>query len=761
MEQVVLIDQYQKVSTEDFNNFGLYPRKTIDDIGKGLLIPDAAFWGFPVVNPSPTSLLVGAGHLIRNGEIYFNEDQGGVELDLLPYLPAATRRVVTVAVWGQTIETSSEPRTFLIDPVTRATEARVVSTESRRRAEISLVAGTVAPDPLPPAMPSDTLAVANVLIDTTGVVSITTLEDNRAPSIRSLNTMAKAFDLWRQQIAALVDTLQSDLANLAGRIGSLAERNMVLDIAADLARAKFRIGLPAQYTAWAADEFMTTAYSDPTHVDWLASIEEGARFPYAQQREAQIVRLNPLDAGSVVQDNMCLPVYDNEVRHSLVANDQEVSISQSATYSSTTAWTNDYSRELTRYGYQYTTSQSRSTSRYETRQSWPQMFGLGGEVVSTGETHAVQNWYYRTDGYWADGTLVADHYWSAVTSSLPILGAIVAQTFLQAQEGWLTAVDLYFTRKAATGDSTVLITKTLDNGTPDLNAVIAAASFTPNDINIYPTATRLMFRPTALSPGKRYAVVVVTPGNHYLAAANKNKYANGSMFVSTDAGWFEGSTTWDLSMQLVFARFRKARTEVALEPLQLENGIHSVSILSKMVTPEGEGFGVTWEVQIAGIWTPLNDANRNAFVGLPALLPLRAVLTGSLSMMPGFGVGPNSKLLTFRPRSDFRHISEPRIMPGAGTINTVYVDLRIEKWRGDPHHACTITLGYGANYETIKTADAVQDEAAPDDPNALLRRAVFSFPAPITGYQIRVDGTTDNVVTCFYLSSRRDVAFTL
>ena len=172
MERRVIIDEQQKVTQEDFNRFGEFPKQTFDDIGKGLLIPDQAFWGFPVV-ANGTNLNVGGGSYITNGQVYVNDDEGGVTFDLLTRLPVATRKVVTLTVWGQEVDADTEPRTFMLDATTRATEARVTSTERLRRAELSLVSGVEGPDPQAPAIPSNTLAVADVLLDVTGVVSIT------------------------------------------------------------------------------------------------------------------------------------------------------------------------------------------------------------------------------------------------------------------------------------------------------------------------------------------------------------------------------------------------------------------------------------------------------------------------------------------------------------------------------------------------------------------------------------------------------------
>src|SRR5262245_58479075 len=108
MERRKLIEENQKVTQEDFLDFGRFPQQTFDDLGYGLLIPDAAFWGFATTN-SGNNLVVGRGSLISAGQVFVNDDEGGVTFDLLPRMPVATRKVVTVGVWGQEVDADQEP----------------------------------------------------------------------------------------------------------------------------------------------------------------------------------------------------------------------------------------------------------------------------------------------------------------------------------------------------------------------------------------------------------------------------------------------------------------------------------------------------------------------------------------------------------------------------------------------------------------------------------------------------------------------------
>jgi hypothetical protein len=658
-----------------------------------------------------------------------------------------------------------DPRAFLIDVDTRATEARLVPTTKLRRAELALVSGIEEPDPVPPAIAENQIAIANILLDTGGIVDdggITMNTDNLAPNLRSLYVLSRAFDVWRQQIGALVDTLASDLAALGGRIRGLAERSMVIDTMRQIGQVKSRVGLPDDYDAFAADHYLDYEDSDPEHADFLALVEDGARFPYAQQRDAQLALLNSLDPKVSVQNEFMLPAYELVARVSNVGRDAEISIS-SLEYQTVTTVKKAIARERIRYGESFMVCTNADWWMQGVYDAATNVFSRAGEsfTVIEGDPRHNHQWV-RVQKFWIDRW--EEYYWENVTVTTQYSGSVLGQSFLVSQEGWLCAVDLYFTRAAATGDVHVLVCETTESGQPNLNAVLAVATLVPGDIEIYPTATRVLLQPTALHMGKRYAVVLVSGGNHYLAMVTGNKFTSGSLFASTDGAWFQGDLLNDIALQLVFARFSTPRVEVQMQPLQLENGIANIDINVNAIVPRSEGFGLVHEIQdpVSGDWVPLQGEDDTHLVGLPAMLPYRIVFLGTTEMMPGVGVGANSRLLTWRPRSDFTHISEIRDLPGAGTANNIEVRLRLEAWRGAPYHTCVIKLRTGSGYAVVEEADAVTDEVAEDDPaNAIYRKALFQVDPAIGSYQIEIEGTTDNVVTCFHVAERIDVAYTV
>jgi hypothetical protein len=785
MERKVNIQDWQKVTVEDFNNFGLFPRGSFDHIVGDLCIPDMAYTGFTTVQDAPAVVTVGNGRLFHGGLVFYNDSEGGVNLDLLSVLPVVTRRYVGVVVWGQEIETDTEPRTFLTDPITRATVARVVSTESRRWTNISTVVGSEGPDPQVPSVASNTLAVAWILLDPTGIVSIQMVEENRAPNIRDLDSRMDENDAWRTRTASRLDTLATDLAALAQRLNGTASMKFAIKLGADIARVKETLNLPDNYTAWGADHFLTTDESDLTHVDYLAKIEEGARFPDAAQRDAQIGLLNPLDPSIINQANFVLPLYEQATRLEILGSDSELSISQYQ-YQTISWELCAKTRTRIRWGMPFYVCSNGYWWFAPSGRDWQTSIGMGEGINGQGvggmtpntdliydpirniltrgnETFQIldvqdnpNHTILRLAQFWVD-EIVDSYYWRQVVTIEGLNGSVVAQTFLNSQGGWITSVDLFFTRVAASGDVHVLICECNIIGAPDYKKVIARSTVAADLLRVPPNHTRINFLPTYLAKGGRYAVVLQTPGNHFISLVHNNKFAQGSLFSSTDGAWASGDLQKDIAMRLNFARFTNTRCTVQLLSLELNGGIAAVDLNFDSVRPPGTT--ISFEVQHLGNWVPLGYYESNPLIALPPLLPFRVILVGTTDEMPGIGVAANSRCLTSRPRSDFRHISTART---TGTnVNTIYCDFRLESWRGPPYHTFTPRLLTGAGYVSVRTPSLIEDEIDPNDPTTLIRRCTWNLAAiggaPINAYKIRSEGTTDNVLACYLVGERVDI----
>ena len=799
MERKVNIQDWQKVTVEDFNNFGLFPRASFDHIVVDTIIPDMAFTGFTVVQTAPAVVTVGSGRLYHAGLVFYNDNEGGTSLDLLGVLPVVTRRWVGVVTWGQEIQTDTEPRTFLTDPVTRATVARVVSTESRRWANISTVVGAESPDPQKPAIASNTLAVCWILLDSTGILAIQMEEENRAPNLRDLDNRMNENDGWRIRTSSRLDTLATDLAALAARLAGTASMQLALRLAADIARVKEELNLPDTYTSWGADHFLTNdetdVHTDPPNPDVLCKVEEGIRFAWAAQRDSQFAMLNPLDPAVINQNNFVLPVYHEKARLEVLGNDSELSISQYQFQ--TISWELcTRTRTRIRFGTPMYVCYNGCWWFAPSGQDWQTSIGMGewanGFGGSTGMTpntdliyDPIRNILTRGDEtfqildvqdvsthtilriaqFWVD-EIVDSYYWRQIVTIEGLNGAVIGQSFLNSQGGWLTSVEIFFTRVATSGDVHVLIVECNDIGAPNYQKVIARSTHPADLLRIYPYATKVGVLPTYLAKGKRYAVVLQTAGNHFVACVHNNKFAQGSLFTSTDGAWASGDLQKDMSFRLNFAEFEATRCTVQLAPLELNGGIAQIDLNFDSTRPPGTT--ISFEIQHNGVWVPLGYYDNNPLVALPPLLPLRCTLVGTTDEMPGIGVAANSRSLTSRPRNDFRHISTARTMPNP--VNTVYVDFRLDAWRGsgmegEGEHTFSVLLLTGADYLTQRPPAVVEDSVAPDDPTALIKRCTWDLAAlggaPVTGYKIRCLGYTRNVLTPFHVSERVDIGINL
>ena len=759
MERRVKIHQDQQITDTDLNNMGEFTRSSLDHIVNDGIESGRKFWGFPVTESGPLEVTVGAGRFYNLGQVFYRDDEGGVVLSVANFVPAVTKRIVTVAVWGNKVDTNVQPRTFLTDVDTLQTEAEAVATESRRHAEINLVAGVEAVEPQPPVLDANVIAVAYITLTPGGIESIQAVEENRIISVSANNQKIKELELWRNQAGAAIDTLRSDLAVLADRTRGLIRRSEINGIASAVAELKDVVGLPDDLTTFAADHFLDRSECDDEHPDWLARIEEGVRFPAAQAHTAQLALLNQFEERVKVVDGLMLPTYSEVLRLSAVGNDAEVSISQYQ-FQTIEVTKKKRSQTRTRYGesmWVCTNSEWWKSGHYDARTG---VFTRDGQSFNVVYDPAVRHpndakgtFFYRLTQFWVD--TVEEEYTDVNATTESVSGACIGQTFLNAQDGWLTKLRLYFTRVASTGDVRVMITETT-GGAPDLDKVIADVTVAAADLRAWPLSTDIPIGPVHLKQG-RYAIVLMTPGNHFVAVVQNNKYAEGQFFYNLNEFWFMADAARDLSFQLLFAEFASTRAEVQMEPLTLENGIANIDLLVEAVRPNGTE--IHYEIQLNGEWRRLDEFNTNLLNGLPALLPFRIVFVGTTDNHAGIVLGAPSTSLCWRPRTDFSYVSATREL---GTpCDQVEVRLEVEWWNEERHNL-DIKLLTGETFDTEVAADSIEERDLPPLNNVYNRkefRAQFSLVAPVEEYKILAEGTTDNALVTYHISKRIDIAW--
>jgi len=760
MESAVIFRDRQELQSADLNNAQDFARASIDHIVKDTIEGGKCYVGFTAAKTAAAEVTLSAGRLYAAGQVYGRDDD--VVIDLFNALPLVTKKRVAIVAFGQAVDTDVQPRDFLIDAQIGTTEPQSVAMENHRRAELSVVAGTESPDPNFPPTDANVTVIAYVLLDTSGVVSIDQWVPTQCPNLRLVANRVTVLETWRGQISGQVDTLRTDLSALADRLQAYALKNEVVDLTEQLEELRRKVYEPGAYIYYGTDHFLDETGTNVDHANYDAVVNEGVRFPSAGAATSTLALLNPNNSFVTVNTGFVLPKYGHGLRMSLAGYSSEVRMAQ---YSFETTEIRQLfrTRERRRYGPERIVCSNAAWWRQGTYDLAANVFRRDGETweVTNGIPDRMPNGqripngnvhWIRLRQFWID--TYQEPYWDRVTTTTTLNGQQVAQTFLNAQDGWLSQVGLYVSRKAATGDVNVLICET-SYGMPDLQRVISRTTVPVANIQTGSVSggaglpsiveTLVPITPTYLVAGRRYALVLITTGDHYVAMTNTdNGVVQGTFFVSTDGAFFAGNLVDDLKMRLYFAQFERSRLSIELAPLQLAGGILDLDILNEGITPPA--CRTDFEVQVNGAWVPLGGAPDGPnLAGLPAILPLRVTLTGTTDLMPGFGL-TGSQVIVSRPKTAFTWVGADKTLGSATTSIKIITDLQAYD---EAKHDCTVSLRTGAMLATTETADVVEDETLAN--GTLRRTSVFNIGSA-SQYQVRIVGSTTTAAELFIVS---------
>ncbi|MCI5078708.1 hypothetical protein [Oricola sp.] len=759
MESIVIYRDRQELQSADLNAAQEFARASLDHVVRDSIEGGKAYAGFSASKTSATEVTLSPGRLYAGGAVYARGED--IVVDLFNVLPLITKKRVAIVAYGQEVETDVQPRDFLIDAQTGTTEPQSVAMESLRRAEVSTVAGTEGPDPSYPATDANVTVIAYVLLDTTGVVSIEQWKPTQLPNLRDVANRTTALESWRGQISGQVDTLRTDLSALADRMQGFATKAEIAELTEELEVIRQEVYAPAAYVYYGTEHFLTEDGSNTAHPDYDAVVEEGIRFPHTGSQTAELALLNPNNVYVNSASGFILPKYSHAIRLDLTGYASEARLAQ-YTYETTSIRQLSRARTRLRYGSSRTVCTNSRWWRQGSYDPVANVFRIGAEtweVAADDRRNALINHrWIRVTRFWVD--TYDEPYWEHVTTSDTINGQQVAQTFLNSQDGWLSQVGLYFSRKAASGDVTVLVTETA-YGMPDLSRVISRTTLPVADIQVGAISTeaglpslvetRVPITPTYLRAGRRHALVLVTTGDHYVAMTNTdNGVVQGTFFVSTDGAFFAGNLVDDMKLRLYFAKFERPRVSVELTSFQLAGGILDLDVTFPGITPPACRSDI--EVQVNGAWVALDVApNGPDLTGLPALLPARLTLTGTTDLMPGFGTAGSQAVVT-RPKTAFIWVSDARALGSATTSIKVVTDLQFYL---EADHDCTVSLLTGVALDGTEAADVVEDVTLPD--GTLRRTSVFNVTA-VSDYAVKIVGSTVSAASVFHVSEMIEYA---
>lgn len=759
MEKQVIFRDRQEAQSADFNNAQDFTRDTFDDLVLDAIESGKAYAGFIVTQRSATEIDVAPGRYYRQGEIYVRDVM--VTKDLFSSLPVAVKRIVAVVTWGQEIESDVQPRDFLVDAETRLTEPQAVAMERQRYAMVETIAGLESADPQPPVLDAAVTAIAYVTLGTTGILSIQMVADNALANLGAVSDRTTLLENWRAVTEPRVTTIASDIAGIANAIKSLTPIRITTQIAQDVALVKDRLNIEDDGRDYASDNFLAVTESDPVASGYDALVEEGVRFPWAASADAALALFNPLDAGVKLHgDGLLLPAYVNSARLILNQYAGELSVSQYQ-YQTHTMIQRSMTRLRVRFGPSFTVCtnsaywQSGMVTSTQVEKN-PGEFQIIHTLSKDGETFEIENWdeiesnstkWARLRKLWYDAIEVP--YWDRVITNLTVNGSQIGQTFLNSQDGWLTQVVLNFTKLGADGAVGITVCECY-RGAPDLESVLSHVTVNRSDLRLHPLQTVVDIPPVFLQAGGRYAVLVTTGGNHFVATVSGADYAQGTMFYSTDGAYFQADLTKDLMLELRFARFNRAYVEVNLQPLQLAGGITAIDLLAEGFVPASTE--LRYEVQVSGQWYTLDQYSADCLNTLPAVLPLRAVYVGTRDVMPGIRL-TGSRARVSRPKTAFKHFSKGRTL--GSSSNHVEVHALLENFSSGAH-TLAIKLKIGGS-EVAHSS--VSDEVLDADDGRVRRKAIFNLGSATSSYAIIFLGTTTAAQNTFHVAQRYDQVF--
>ncbi|MCA1379387.1 hypothetical protein I6F34_00935 [Bradyrhizobium sp. BRP05] len=734
----------------DFTRLQDFAEASLDHVVLDGISDLTKYTGFGVTKSAVTQISVAPGRLYSAGKVYSSAATAWAK-DFITQLPVAGKKIAAVVTWGSESDTDVRPRQFLINAETRQAEPQAVPLVHARVANLNVVIGNEAPDPVAPLVDVGYTIIALVTLTPTGVDTITMVDDNKLPSVQAHEQRIDDLETFEETAGLQIKTLSSDIAALkqAANRGEVDQATMGRTLTR-LAVLESKNGVVYTAIDSSANFFLDTSKSLLTDPLSHVKVEEGIRMPHAAEGLASLQIFNPLDAAATVKNGMLFPAYTREawLQSGSISGELQVA---AYTVSSFDMVQKTIARQRIRYGAEFivcTNSLFWQTGQFD---------GVS-RFYRAGEVYEVENpgdaWghsWMRLRQIWIDNYQEA--YWDKVTITNTVTGTQVAETWLQGQNMWLDAVGIWFTRLAASGSAHVAIVEVTDYGLPNLKKVIQQTTLLRENMKLN-AETVVPLQPTFLQAGKRYALVITTAADHWVAVVPGQQFTQGTFFYVLDGAYAQGDAFKDLWMRLYRCKFNQARSVITLNPLQLSGGILAIDMIAGTIVPDGTT--LSYEIQVGSTWYNLLDVDKYMLGQggtIPPLLPLRAVFMGSVDCMPAINLADSSVYVS-RPDVYAQHVTQTRTLPAASTQIRV-----IERYEGyDPiYHTKSVKLLTGAGFGTQTAPSSTSTYVDPND-GATEVTYVFNLGAAITQFRIltRLDTSTNQRV--FHVAWQKDYA---
>jgi hypothetical protein len=811
-ENEVIFRDNQEVQAADFNNLQDWLGKSLDDVVLDAIEPNQSYTGFALSKTAPTQVSVAPGRVYSHGMVYVRLDT--VTLDCFNVLPVTQKKQIAVVAWGTTITQDTQPRDFIIDADTGEAQPQSVDMTTTRYANVDLVPGIESASPQYPTIDATDVLLGYVLCDPTGIVSFQQSTINQLDNISDLSDKITSLNNWASTVNGQIATLTSALAALAAQLKNYTLLTDFQKLVTLVNQIWDLIHQPPAFIWYGTDYFLDTSQSLTTgNVDgaYNARVEEGLRFPGGTGTSATtLALLNPQDPGALVAaDGFTLP------RPSGARVRMDCSFPDFP-------WIEE---RLLQYIYTAFTLRHLYPSRHRFRCGglWPvcppaEVWWYQAQLDPTSrilsflfETWEIIEWaeiaahqeddvdwprhqFGRWQFYWRD--YVDLPYWSKRFDNFDHSGQHICQTFLNAQDGWLSGVTT-FMNAPTEAPLTVLVAECDAQGNPDhINQTIRRVVLQASDVSIgfetpiligdiwlgqfFPLSSfdirtltnlpvfifplRISFPPVFLQAGKRYSISFISTGDHRFCISDRWEcfgIHQGCYWVNGSGGlylWPSLTSPKTLRFLLHYATWGQwqnnpnasggsVRMELQLQSLQMAGGIAGIDVLADTIIPAVTD--LSYQIQLNGTWQPFSeDPDTPQLASLPPLLPFKAVFTGTTDLMPGISLTQSQVQLVGGQSNSFHHISQPIVIAAACTH--VKVVCKLISFN-TTHHSCVASIHFGTTHAMPDVVgDAVQTDGSID------RTWTFNQSIASQGsFYVEIDGTTDGAIPDRFIVASR------
>ncbi len=747
MEKQVIYRDRQELQAADLNATQTWGDDAAAHLVVDAITPERQFVGLTATSRSATEIDVSPGRLYdgSSGKVFAIETTQTHSVFAL--LPLQDQKWLAVSAFGQEEDTDIQPRDFLIDLQTREVEPEAVAMQRRRVAIIHIAQGLESPTPERPEPPTGYTLLAHVRLSPTGIQEVVLADSRKLVSLYAVNQRLRTAEGWITTAEPRIAHIMSDIAGLGSNMATRASIEQVAQLGADMGRIKERMEIPDDYVFYGADHFLNADETDPTAAGYSADTNEGIRPAITALENSSLSLLNPMDAEAKLSSaGLMLPAFAEITRLRMETRAGEMAINQYQ-YQTISAVQRTLSRERVRTGETLTYCTNSSFWAQGTYDATTGIFRRGDETWEVAPEYRANALIYnrtvRITRVWIDRW--TEPYWDIVTTPHTIQGAVLAQTVLMAQTGWMSSIEVFVTSADPAGGLTLMVTDAL-LGQPNTEKVLATATLAPGAV----TAGWLKIDlpdPLLVESGKRYAVILVSGAAHRVGYTEGTEYTQGILMYAQDGAYFSAAAERDLMLRLNFASFTTPRAVVQMQPLQLAGGISEIDMLYDSATPAG--CKLVWEYQTGGLWRPISVDNPPQFGGA-ALLPLRAVFIGTTDLMPAIRPA-TSQVIARRRGTAFVHVSTARTLAIASS--NIRVRLLLEDFDAAAGHTvdCQLIID-GTPLAAERSIDEIVDS------RSLWREFRFTPATAATAYAIRIEGSGITAANPWHVAERYDLA---